>query len=845
MLRAPVYCLVILLAAGSAPAHDEEAPIRPEDLGKAAKDAPAIVAKLFQELSRPADEVVLADGTAVTVKPIPRFLGRKPSFAGKLEVVVVNGKEEQRRDLGSGDLIGFTPYEERALAALQSWQAAAKDLHPDVTFRALELSLRAVLRFHLEIRLRPAVGEDPWQALRSRLERELRDSRRRHLLHAIDKAGDEAGWKAAELVANRLLAIYPEDNTIAEQARRLWARAGEWSLKAGRFADARNYLTRLENAFLFAPEGDGLRQGLRARAQTLFKEAEGLPDDTAVPKLKEALTLWPRLPGLRDALLARQKAYRIVYVGVRELPEYLSPATAVTDSEKQAVELLFESLVQPIEDGTRGEHFVPRLALRLPAPSAATRGDEGWQRQFSLRRDAAWSDGERVTSADVRQTILLMDLATLAGRQPAWSSLVEVPRVEQAGFDVTLRLRQSVLEPLSLLSFKVLPQRYRGKPLERADDPDFAKNPVGSGPYVFRGRRSDGGREYAVFTANPQFERGSPPAIREIRLFAWQRPADLRALPHPVHLLLGIRTEELAALRALGFRDIRSRPAPRTAFLAVNHRVPGLANQSLRRFLARAIDRETLLNDHFRGGPAVVNRLGPIGSAIGVAIGKSVSPQPEFHVPLNGPYPTKSWAECPPTRVPAALYDVDLAKSEARQVHKQLGAVQLVLKVPADDPRVVRACMRMAEEIGRLAADAGAVVELKIEPLPPRQLKEAVDRRDYQLAYWTWDYADQTCWLWPLFDQSADAIAAGGSNILCYDNDANLESLFRGMLGQRHFPTLQQRAHDIHAHLVDRMPLIPLWQLHHHVAVHPHLHPMHLDPLLVFTDVARWTVDAE
>src|SRR5262249_8360129 len=45
----------------------------------------------------------------------------------------------------------------------------------------------------------------------------------------------------------------------------------------------------------------------------------------------------------------------ILYVGVRSLPEFLSPATAWTDAERQAVELLFESLVTVGTDPSLGE----------------------------------------------------------------------------------------------------------------------------------------------------------------------------------------------------------------------------------------------------------------------------------------------------------------------------------------------------------------------------------------------------------------------------------------------------------------------------------------------------------
>src|SRR5262249_41609376 len=62
----------------------------------------------------------------------------------------------------------------------------------------------------------------------------------------------------------------------------------------------------------------------------------------------------------------------------------------------------------------------------------------------------------------------------------------------------------------------------------------------------------------------------------------------------------------------------------RIYFLAVNHRHPLLKKKDLRLALAQAIDREALLDAHFRG---------PLGKRV--------------HRALNGPYPAGGWA-CEP-----------------------------------------------------------------------------------------------------------------------------------------------------------------------------------------------------
>jgi hypothetical protein len=97
-------------------------------------------------------------------------------------------------------------------------------------------------------------------------------------------------------------------------------------------------------------------------------------------------------------------------------------------------------------------------------------------------------------------------------------------------------------------------------------------------------------------------------------------------------------------------------------------------------------------------------------------------------------------------------------------------------------------------------------------------------------------------WLWPLFDGRPEALQPGGANFLGCE-DAKLEELFRAAMGRREFAEVHKHTHEIHARLYDTMPLIPLWQLDTHVAVHPALRLTHLDPLRVFDDVANWKLE--
>ncbi len=792
------------LRTGAAPAEQPEAApvLRPEDLGRAAAQAPAAVAALYRALAHP-------------------------------------------------DADSKTPYEELALQQVAEFlQAPTGGLRLAEKLRAAETALEVVLRFHLSTRDQLPAGAD----LEARLRQQLLDVRLRRLRALAAGARREQGWADVLALAGRLVRTYPQSAAGLTQAARVRTAYAASCFLVGDYRTARAQVEWVEGHFLrtprfrplrvlwlWHPDVAAVRRALRHKAQALLDEARALPDDrTALGRLQQARTIWPDLPGLQDALLRRQNAYPILHVGVHSLPELLSPATARTDPERQAVELIFESLVRGRYDDAHGQRFVPQLAA---GPPEAVPGG----RRFRLARGAHWSNGEHVTSADVRDTVQLLKSPTLPGRTPEWADLVEDPLLEDDPFRIDFKFRQSFFAPLLPLTFKVLPQRFGDRQLRAADDREFGRNPVGSGPYRYLGRRHEDGRTCAVFAANPYYRRGGHtdrPYIREVRFHVSADPArDFRDPARPLHLLLDLPSARVRPLQQAGVKDVRTLRNRRVWFLAVNHRVPALADQNLRRAFAHALDREKILTYRFRGGEPAHRLLGVTGGVAALAtLDLRRDAHPEFHRPVNGPYPPGSWACCPPPQVPADLFEPDRARAFAREAKAKLPAVELTLKYADDDPRAAEACRDIAGQLTRLGAGVGWAVRIKVLGLPPRKLSEALEKRDYELAYHHLDHASEVYWIWPLFDGRPEALQPGGANFLGYE-DAALEGLFRTAMGQRGFAEVRRLTHEIHAHLYERMPLIPLWQLDTHVALHPALRPTALDPLLIFDDVAEWKVE--
>jgi ABC-type transport system substrate-binding protein len=114
--------------------------------------------------------------------------------------------------------------------------------------------------------------------------------------------------------------------------------------------------------------------------------------------------------------------------------------------------------------------------------------------------------------------------------------------------------------------------------------------------------------------------------------------------------------------------------------------------------------------------------------------------------------------------------------------------------------------------------------------------------RKYQLAYWHHDYPTDLFSLWSLFDPRDEALDKG-SNFLGYKDDGSLVELLQKAASYRDFAQVKRLTHDIHVALYEKMPLVPLWQLDYHIAVHPTLTVPLLDPRCVFGTIDEWRLE--
>jgi ABC-type oligopeptide transport system substrate-binding subunit len=626
-------------------------------------------------------------------------------------------------------------------------------------------------------------------------------------------------WDQAFALGRRLYDSYndPADKAkIARPLAELLKRAvTDLSANDEKLREARQRLQQFQQQFGDRPEVAAVGNSLKEQAESLFEQAKRLAGDKATltqaqELLKQAEETWPNLPGLRELRLKLSLEYPILRVGVRELPRYLSPARAWTDSELRGVELLFEGLVKQHPDAAGVMRYEAGLAEGRP--QVIQQG-----RRFHLPRNGQWSNNKPVTSNDVRNTVKLLKEGQGTGRSAEWGKLLDSVTVGGDPYTVDLTLTQGFLDPLAPMTFKVLPQH-----VPDVDGEQFALHPVSSGPFRYLGPKTEGGRPYAAFEINPSYgsrqDKSGRPSIREVRFFRYTDAAKEFELGH-LDLALDLTAEEAAKLRAVPrLRVDLPRPgAPnrRVYFLALNQRRALLANPKLRRALAFAINREKLLDDHFRGGLKV-------------------------HKAINGPYPAGSWACNPELKKDRNKDSLDLcdearAKALAQEALSELGqpAPRLTLLFPDGDARLRKALEALRDQVRSATG-----VQLELQAKEPHQLREEVEvANSYDLAYYHYDFPDETYWLKPLLG------SPGGSreNYLGAQGGPALNQLQEAM-ARRHFADVRKHTWLAHEQLLQEMPLVPLWQLDPLAALSEDLEAVPFDPLLVFTDVDRWAV---
>jgi ABC-type transport system substrate-binding protein len=274
----------------------------------------------------------------------------------------------------------------------------------------------------------------------------------------------------------------------------------------------------------------------------------------------------------------------------------LDPALVTDGESSNVIEQVFDTLVR----------FKPGSAEIEPSLAASwRRSDDGTVWTFTLRPGVVFHDGSPV---DAKAVVNAFERQRdpkhphhFPGEYAFWLDLLDyVSKVEEGpGPDeVTFRCSRPApaffLQTLGVFTFSIPSQ----KALE-ALGPDFARHPIGSGPFLVRSWRSD--VEIAL-ARNDRYWDGAP-ALKEVfyRVAAdpVARSQQLRA--GEAGLIDNVDLNTIATLEKDSRVVVVRQPGLHFAYLAMNTQRPPFDDRRVREAVALALDKGRILKAAWRG----------------------------------------------------------------------------------------------------------------------------------------------------------------------------------------------------------------------------------------------------
>lgn len=286
--------------------------------------------------------------------------------------------------------------------------------------------------------------------------------------------------------------------------------------------------------------------------------------------------------------------------GLVGTPQYLNPLYAIaSDTDTDLTRLLFTGLMR--WDPEQG--IVPDLA-----ESFAVSEDQKTY-TFTLRNDAYWHDGAKVTTDDVVFTIQAIQNPEY--RSPLAVSFGGVAVEATDERTVTFSLAEPFTPFLSTLTVGIIPaQHWQNIPATSAQLALINRQPIGTGPYMLKKSTLDqrGTIRGVILERNPSFYRGAP-YIETLTFNFYNSTRELTE---------AIKNKNVEGAGFIPFEDARALSKERdlqilnpslpqfTAVFFNQDRSSVLADDKVRTALNQATDRGTLVTTTLGGQASTI-----------------------------------------------------------------------------------------------------------------------------------------------------------------------------------------------------------------------------------------------
>lgn len=304
-----------------------------------------------------------------------------------------------------------------------------------------------------------------------------------------------------------------------------------------------------------------------------------------------------------------------VTVGLYQEPDNLNPYLAVQTASRLVRQLTLEGLLAADPAG----NYVPVLATEVPTVANGGISADGLTITYKLKPGVTFSDGDPLTSADVKFTWdAIMDPANKVNSQSGYNQIESIATPDAT--TVVIKFKQLYAAALSLFSVKdaVLPSHVlQGKAF---DTPDFSRTPEGSGPFVITEWRSG---DSIIASRNTKYREAGKPKLDQIifKIIPSSEVGGAQLRAGEIDILWNLTEAQIPEFEAIEGVALQVTPSSNIEYLGLNLSKRGTADPSMphpilgdvavREAIASAIDRTPIVNDLLNGKTEVATS--PIG----------------------------------------------------------------------------------------------------------------------------------------------------------------------------------------------------------------------------------------
>jgi peptide/nickel transport system substrate-binding protein len=301
--------------------------------------------------------------------------------------------------------------------------------------------------------------------------------------------------------------------------------------------------------------------------------------------------------GMLNAAFAQAPAGQVV-VGFSQEPTNFHPLMPSIEVDQGVHWNLFSPLWGVNEKG----QFVPDLAAEMPSVANGGISEDGLVWRVKLREGVKWHDGTPFTAEDVKYSLELLKNSEFRASTRNGHELIEkIEVISPTEISWTMKSRSASYPAVLAWTF-IVPKHVLSKQAD-VNAPDFAANPVGTGPFKWKSRTSG---DEIVLEANADYH-GEGPFIERL---VFKYIPDLTVMYTQFQTgaidylgLQGIAPDRYQEATQLPDRTIHLAPQPAVETITLNLEHPPLKELAVRQALYYGMDKATLLEQIYYGIP--------------------------------------------------------------------------------------------------------------------------------------------------------------------------------------------------------------------------------------------------